>query len=68
MNINKLYQIQYKISGLLLILLGSTVIFGWIIKSEKIIRIYAGFSPMQFNTAICFILSGIILLFIKRKT
>jgi hypothetical protein len=67
MNINKLYQIQYKISGLLLILLGSTVIFGWIIKSEKIIRIYAGFSPMQFNTAICFILSGIILLFIKRK-
>lgn len=40
------------------VILGGVVIIGWKIESVAITQIRPGFSAMQFNTALCFILSG----------
>src|SRR5712691_11495096 len=44
--------------GALLALLGSVVMFGWWIQSSPLVRVLPGFSPMVFNTALCFVLAG----------
>lgn len=44
--------------GALLALLGSVVMSGWWIQSPFLVRVLPGFSPMVFNTALCFVLAG----------
>ena len=40
------------------ILLGSIVIIGWVLNNPLLIQIFSHYVPMQFNTAIGFILAG----------
>ncbi len=53
------YRMVAIVIGYLLVLLGLTVVAGWLLESEIIISIVPGFPSMAFNTAICFVLSGI---------
>ncbi|MGD8777503.1 MAG: response regulator [Ignavibacteria bacterium] len=56
--------------GLFNLLLGSVVIIGWFINESSLIQITKSFVPMQFNTALGFLLLGaaiILLAFNKRK-
>lgn len=39
--------------------LGLVVIFGWYSGNKFLIQILPSFAPMQFNTALCFVLSSI---------
>ena len=48
--------------GALVILLGSTVLTGWAIRSLFLTQVAPNFAPMQPNTAVSFVLSGIALL------
>ncbi len=50
------------VCGALVILLGSIVLMGWAIHSTFLIQIAPNFAPMQPNTALSFLLSGIALL------
>lgn len=47
-------------SSLISIVLGSIVILGWFTQTPLLIQIKADFVPMQFNTALCFILAGLV--------
>ncbi len=47
-----------RISASLLVLMGCVVMSGWAIQSPAIVQINPTFTPMQFNTALCFGLSG----------
>jgi protein-histidine pros-kinase len=44
--------------GALLVLLGVTVMLGWWLQLAPVVRVLPGFSPMVFNTALCFVLAG----------
>jgi PAS domain S-box-containing protein len=46
------------IAGTLLALLGGTVMLGWWLQLSPLVRVLPGFTPMVFNTALCFILAG----------
>jgi len=48
---------------LIVIALGAVVIGGWYLNNTTLIQINPNFAPMQFNTALCFLLSGIGLAF-----
>src|SRR5260221_6283829 len=48
--------------GALLALLGGVVMFGWWMQSSPLVRVLPGFTPMVFNTALCFVLAGSALL------
>lgn len=48
--------------SILLILLGSTVIFGWLAHIPKMIQVIPGLVGMVFNTALCFVLTGILVI------
>ncbi|MGH8744298.1 MAG: PAS domain S-box protein, partial [Burkholderiales bacterium] len=48
--------------GVLLLLLGSTVILGWVVQLPKLTQILPGYPAMVFNTALSFALSGAALL------
>ncbi|MFA5171457.1 MAG: EAL domain-containing protein [Sulfuriferula sp.] len=50
------------ILGIITLLLGSTVLFGWLFNFPLLTRIYADWNPMVPSTALCFILSGWLLL------
>ncbi len=67
---NKLF-IYVRAMSALVILLGLTVILGWHLKESSLVQIQDSFAPMQYNTAVSFLLSGIGLLcltFGKTKT
>ncbi len=54
--------------GAFCICLGLIVVAGWYTHSHLIVQMRKEFSPMQINTAICFVLSGVALIsFIKQK-
>ena len=53
-------------AGLILGLLGAVVIFGWFTGSATVIQTFPAFAPMQFNTALCFLLIGIGVLLLHR--
>ena len=57
--------IHYGLSTLIT-LLGLCVMIGWITHNQFLIQISPQFAPMQFNTALCFLLSGIALLCIEK--
>jgi hypothetical protein len=42
----------------LAIVLGVVVMIGWLLHIPEIVQVFPGFVPMQFNTALCFALSG----------
>lgn len=44
--------------GGFLVMLGATVILGWLFRVPDLVRIVPGFAPMVFNTALCFVLLG----------
>ncbi len=46
-------------SGGLVCLVALSVIFGWYTHNKTLITIQPNFSPMQFNTALCFLCSGL---------
>ena len=52
------YNFVAMICGIGVALLGLTVIYGWLIGSHEIVQINDSFAPMQFNTALCFVFSG----------
>lgn len=45
--------------GMLILILGCMVIAGWHLKNTALIQIHPAFAPMQYNTALAFILSGL---------
>ena len=45
-------------AGLGLIVLGSVVIVGWLVRSEPLVRVQPGLAAMKFNTAVLFVLLG----------
>ena len=49
------------ITAVLSCLLGLTVIFGWITHNQSIIQIHPTYAPMQVNTALYFVFSGLTL-------
>ena len=51
------------VCGYFSILLGSLVILGWFINSHYLIQTFQNYVPMQFNTALGFVLGGIGILF-----
>ncbi len=53
--------------GSLLIALGAAVMMGWYIDSQTLIQIYPSFAPMQYNTALGFLLSGVALICLIKK-
>jgi len=55
-------RITGALCGVLAILLGSAVLLGWAIHSPFLIQVVPNLAPMQRNTALNFILSGIALL------
>jgi signal transduction histidine kinase len=54
-------------SAVLLIVMGAIVMIGWWMRSEAIVQISPDFTPMQFNTALCFSLSGLGLLALNLR-
>lgn len=57
---------QHKISfffSISLMLLGFIVLLSWCLKWDPLIQIHPSFTPMQFNTALCFLIGGTALLF-----
>lgn len=57
--------LRYTMS-LLVVLIGMTVMVGWMTHTSGLIQISPQFAPMQFNTAILFVLSGLGVLFLDR--
>ena len=52
------YNVLAMMCGFAVALLGLTVIYGWLMGSRGIVQINDAFAPMQFNTALCFVFSG----------
>jgi len=48
--------------GVLLVILGGTVMLGWAMQLPLLVRVLPDFTPMVFNTALCFVLGGGVLL------
>lgn len=48
-------------------LIGLVVMFGWFTNNTGLIQIFPSLAPMQFNTALCFVMCGITLYFTDRK-
>lgn len=51
-----------KILGLAVFILGVSVMAGWGLKSEELIQVNPSWVPMQFNTALCFAITGLCLI------
>src|SRR3990172_7579938 len=54
------------LSGLLCVALGVAMLLTWLVRPERLMSLHSGFSPMKFNTALGFVLSGAALLLIER--
>jgi PAS domain S-box-containing protein len=57
-----------RLAGILLLLLGSGVMLGWGLQISALVRILPGFTPMVFNTALCFAVAGGVLLMPRSDT
>ena len=62
--LKNIYKNTIWFIDILLLLIGATVIYGWFINSSQIVQILPNLTPMQFNTALCFLLSGVSVLFL----
>lgn len=47
-----------KGSGVLVLMLGAVVLFGWHTANNALVQVHPGFAPMQYNTALAFLLCG----------
>lgn len=56
-----------QLLGVIVALLGALIMSGWYVHSIPLIQIHPSFVPMQFNTALGFLLSGISLLLTLKK-
>ncbi|AYF45100.1 GHKL domain protein [Halobacteriovorax sp. BALOs_7] len=56
-----------KVSSFIVTFIASSVMFGWIKNIPSLIQVQPNFVPMQFNTALCFILSAATIYFISNK-
>ena len=45
---------------MLLVLIGGTVMLGWAMQLSLLVRVLPGFTPMVFNTALCFVLAAVV--------
>jgi hypothetical protein len=55
------------VAGPLAIVLGVTVLIGWLIGNFQWVQIVSGFAAMQPNTALCFVLCGAGLIAAARR-
>ncbi|HIB43042.1 MAG TPA: hypothetical protein EYO37_03555 [Nitrospina sp.] len=55
------------VCGCLCILLGAVVLYGWHTQFLPLIQIHSSFVPMQYNTALGFLLCGLGLIFLNFK-
>jgi len=56
---NEIYQL---VAGVVCIALASLVIYGWYSQNQTYIQIHKNFAPMQYNTALGFLLCGMALI------
>lgn len=61
------FKLIYKIFNWAILGLGVLVIFGWVTGNELITQILPSFTPMQFNTALCFAGIGLYLLISRTQ-
>lgn len=61
-----IHQTLVKICAILLCILGLSVIIGWYFQWSALIQIHPKFAPMQFNTALGFMVLGIAILALHR--
>jgi signal transduction histidine kinase/DNA-binding response OmpR family regulator len=54
------------IGGWVISILGFTVLFGWYTHNETLIQVSAAFVPMQYNTALGFVVSGLSFVMIRQ--
>ncbi len=54
------------INGLLCIVLAITVMAGWQTENQILVQIHKSFAPMQFNTALAFLFSGLALICVYK--
>jgi len=47
------------LSGGFSVVLGASVIYGWLTRNIQLIQVFSDFPQMRFNTALCFVLMGI---------
>lgn len=52
--------------GLVSLFIGISVIYGWVSHNETLIQVFPNFVPMQFNTALGFVLLGLGMICYKR--
>lgn len=55
---NEKSYILERIAGGFLILLGGAALIGWLFRISPLVQVLPGLVPMQFNTALCFVLCG----------
>lgn len=65
----RFHKVLSFVLSILVISLGGIVLFGWYTHNELLIQISSSFVPMQYNTALGFLLAGFSLLFVllERK-
>ncbi len=51
-----------QLTALLTALLGAIVIVGWLMRDSRLVQIVPGYAHLQFNAALCFLISGVGLL------
>jgi hypothetical protein len=56
-----------KLLATLLIFISALVILGWYTENKGFIQISPDFAPMQYNTALCFLISGIGIIALKTN-
>lgn len=56
-----------KTLSIVIMILGLTIMAGWVTKHDSLIQIAPHFAPMQFNTALGFFLSGLGLFYLSRN-
>jgi signal transduction histidine kinase len=62
------YKTTIKSIAIISVLTGMSVIVGWLFHVEIITTIFEGYASMKFNTAVCFVLAGsVLLLFFHKK-
>jgi PAS domain S-box-containing protein len=60
-------QIKTDNCAWLLIIMGLVVIVGWYLNNSYLVQIHPSFVPMQFNTALGFLLCGVMLNYISKN-
>lgn len=62
-----IYRMYVRISALICISCALMVMWGWRIEDTELVQIRPGFAPMQFNTALCILLSGSGILLLESR-